>query len=186
MSGHSVLYKLTCNFFPYPSHAGCGIVQRTGRETHTLLKYWVGNSIRISERLKFIYNSSWKIKHQDILFLAIGKSDSTVFILTFDLSSCVRGPSVILLFRPGLFPRLKNRIFLMPIYPTSYEYHHIGCSFHSNRTRYPWFPWPCARAEGQFSAKPKFTGPCLVEWVWALSFTCTWRHSSLTGRCLSP
>lgn len=66
------------------------------------------------------------------------------------------------------------------------QYHHIGCSFHSNRTRYHRFPRPCARAEVHFSAKPKFTGPCLVEWVWALSFTHTPRHSSLTGGFVSP
>ncbi len=120
MSGHSVLYKLTCRFFSYPSHSGCGFVQRAGRKTLTLLKNGLGNPIRISESLKLIiaYNLSWKIECQDIVYFAFGKSESTKFILTFDPGSNVRGPSVIFLFLSGLFPRIRNRRFLCQFIPT--------------------------------------------------------------------
>lgn len=68
------------------------------------------------------------------------------------------GHSVILSFLPSLFPRPENCPFLF-LNIMSYRSSII--------LKYHWFPWFCARAEGQLCAKPKFTRPCLVERVWA-------------------
>lgn len=53
-------------------------------------------------------------------------------------------------------------------FSSSYEYHHVRCSFYSNRIPLVSIVLN-TRAEEQFSAKPKFPLPCIVEWIWALS-----------------
>lgn len=83
MSGHSVLYKLTSSFFLLPVSFRVWNCAAHRRENHTLLKHWVGSSIRISQRLKFIYNSFWNIQCEDILFsLQLASQRAQSFILT--------------------------------------------------------------------------------------------------------
>lgn len=73
---------------------------------------------------------------------------------------CQRGPLSFYYFFLVYFQDYKTEV--------CFFHHHFGYSFIQIELDTVGFHGPVHVQKGQFCAKPKFTRPCLVEWVWGL------------------